>query len=132
MFSIIFTSISLFYYTFKICINIKWCFMRFWYWLNSNILVSSEGIITISYNYIIIYNIIHYFNYITILYLSHYIIITKSFMFTFSLFMRFKFVFCSKGMKAIQTIKITMVFLILFLMIILIIFLLQDNASFWT
>ena len=36
-----------FYYSFRTCINNKWCFIRFLIWLNSNILVSPEGIITL-------------------------------------------------------------------------------------
>ena len=64
-FRIIFTSINLFYYTFKICIKGAWTY--FWYWLNSNSSLSSEGII--------------YF--------------TKIFLFTES-FMRFKFFFVLK------------------------------------
>ena len=44
IFWIVFTSINLFYYTLKIYINNNWCFVSFWYWLNSNILVSSGGI----------------------------------------------------------------------------------------
>ena len=47
---ITFASIKLFYYTFNIWINNKWCLSDFWYWLNSNILVSSEGIITLQKN----------------------------------------------------------------------------------
>ena len=44
IFRIIFTSINLFYYILKICIN--GVLSDFWYWLNSNILVSSaEGIL---------------------------------------------------------------------------------------
>ena len=39
--------------------------------------------------------------------------------------MRFKFGFCSKGIKAIQTIKITVM---LFPLIMLRVFLLEDNA----
>ena len=42
IFRIIFTSINLFYYTFKIWINNIWCFISFCYWFNSNILISSK------------------------------------------------------------------------------------------
>ena len=45
--SIIFTSTNLVYHTFKIWINNKWYFIRFCNWLNSNALVSSEGITTL-------------------------------------------------------------------------------------
>ena len=46
----------------------------------------------------------------------------------FYFFMRFKFIFCSKAMKTIQTIKITLTFLMLFHIIMQIIFLLQDDV----
>ena len=52
---------------------------------------------------------------------------TEIFIFTYFL-MRFKFIFCSKAMKTIQTIKITLTFLMLFHVIMQIIFLLQDDV----
>ena len=45
---IVFTSIINFYYTFWICINNKWCLLRFVkYWFNSNILVPLKEFITL-------------------------------------------------------------------------------------
>ena len=73
IFRIIFT---LFNYPFKICINNKWCFIRFL--------------------------ILMKFLYFSVFRMHNYVI--KIFIFTY-LFMRFKFVFCSKGMKAIQVKK---------------------------
>ena len=54
---------------------------------------------------------------------------TKIFILT-SFFMRFKFAFCYKGMKTIQTIKDHHYFLMLFPLIMLKISLRQDNAIF--
>ena len=47
IFRIIFTFINLFDYKCKICINKNVDLLDFWYWLNSNILMSSEGIISL-------------------------------------------------------------------------------------
>ena len=69
------------------------------YWSKSNILVSSEGIITLQ----------------------------KSSVFTYY-FMGFKFVFCSKRKKTIQTVKTTII--MLFFLIMLEFLLLQDNDIF--
>ena len=80
-FRILFTSISLFYCTFKIWINKKQYFIsNFWCWLNSNNLVSSEAIITLQKSLFL-----------------HTFLWDSSF-------------FCSKGMKTIQVIKITIIF----------------------
>ena len=56
IFRIIFTSFNLFYYTLKICIyRINGDILDFWYWLNSNILVSFEGITTLQKSYYILF-----------------------------------------------------------------------------
>ena len=47
IFRIIFTSINLFYYTFKISTNNKWYYIRFLILINSNILVPLQRIITL-------------------------------------------------------------------------------------
>ena len=75
IFRIIFTSSNLFYYTLKICTNNKWYFIRF--------------LILIKFWY---FSVFIRYNYIT-----------KIFIFAYS-YMIFRFVFCSKGMKVIQTI----------------------------
>ena len=82
IFRVIFTSINLFHSTFKICVNNKWGFINFLYWLKSNILVFSEAIT--------IYKNLYF----------HILFLCDSTLF-----------FCSKRMKTIQTIKITIILL---------------------
>ena len=86
IFRIVFTSITLFYQTFKICINNKCCFIRFL------ILVKCK-----------------YFSDFT-----RHSCTMKIFTFTYS-FMQFKFAFCSRRMEAIQTIKISLMFYVIIL-----------------
>ena len=75
-----FTSIYLSYYTLKSCINNKWCFIRL--------------LILIPFSYFSVFRR-HYY-------------ITKKIIFTH--FLCNSRVFCSKGMKTIQTIKTTIIF----------------------
>ena len=83
IFRIIFASINL-YYSLKICLNNKWCFIRF--------------LILIKFYYFSVFKRHNY--------------ITKIFIFTLP-FMRLKFVFCCKGMKVIQAIDINNILLIM-------------------
>ena len=76
----IFTCIILFYYTLKICVNNKWCLIRF--------------LILIKFYY---FSVFRRHNYIT-----------KTFIFTY-VFIWFKF-FCRRRIKTIQTIKISKIF----------------------
>ena len=78
---IIFTSINLLYYSLKVCINDKWCLKRF--------------LILIKFQYFSVFR--------------RHKCITKNFIFTY-LFVGFKVMFCSKGMKTIQTTKVTLMF----------------------
>ena len=73
--------INISYYTFESAWKLNGALPDFWNWLNSNISESSEYPVTLQ----------------------------KSLTFTY-FFMRFKFVFYSKGMKAIQSIKVTVMF----------------------
>ena len=113
IFRIIFTSISLFYCTFKISKNDKWCFWLNWFWLNCDILISSEGIITLQKS------------------LFSHAFLCHSSLFCFLFFVLFFGSFFVLKERSQLKQKKSPLFFMLFLLIMLVTFLLQDNVMFF-
>ena len=113
IFRIIFTSISLFYCTFKISKNDKWCFWLNWFWLNCDILISSEGIITLQKS----------------LFSNAFLCHSSLFCFLFFVLFFGSFFVLKERSQLKQ--KKSPLFFMLFLLIMLVTFLLQDNVMFF-